>query len=149
MWRVSFMIEHEFCMAADISKILAMGELSSWAGHRRGKQTFSFIRVLRDHVWHGELLKRAAPITISLFIKTECFTSPRSLELLLCRWARLMIGLTWNPSVNGEQIHYLGSTQWHFVFLHLRSNLQGSPTACSYAYKQPILRVIVDDDPRC
>lgn len=34
------MIEHEFCIATDISKILAKGELSSWAGHRLGKQTF-------------------------------------------------------------------------------------------------------------
>lgn len=66
VWRVSFMIEHEFCMAADISKILAMGELSSRARHRLGKQTFCFIRVLQDHVWHGELLKAW---TLSLFIK--------------------------------------------------------------------------------
>ncbi len=34
VWQASFMIEHKFCMAADILKILAMGKPSSWAGHR-------------------------------------------------------------------------------------------------------------------
>lgn len=51
------MIEYEFCMTADISKILAMVDLSSWAGHGLGAQTFCFIRVLLDHVSHSQLSK--------------------------------------------------------------------------------------------
>lgn len=96
-----------------------------------------------------QAFKKVAPIAISLFIKTECFTSLRSLELFLCRWMRLVIGLAWNPSVKGGQIHYLGLTQRHFVWLHLRANLLGSPTACSHAYKLTALRVFVDETQRC
>lgn len=146
VWRVSFMIEHEFCMAADISKILAMGDLASWAQTRRADLLF------HPSAEGPRLTRRAfksvASVAISLFIKTECFTSPRSLELLFCCWARLMIRLTWNPSVKGGQIHYLGRTQRHFVWLHLRPNLLGSPTACSHTCKQPALRVFVDESQR-
>lgn len=73
-------------------------------------------------------------------MKTECFTSPWSLELPI-RWrAPLVIRLTWNPSVKGGQIHYLGPIQRHFVWLHLRSNLPGSAPACRHA---ETLRVFV------
>ena len=95
------------------------------------------------------VFKRAAPITISLFILTVCFTSLRSLELLLCCRARRVIGFSWNPSVKGGQIHYLGTTQRHFVRLHLTANLLESPTACSHAYKWTALKVFVDQSWRC
>lgn len=90
------------------------GEPTSWAGQRRCQQTFCFIWALQEHV------KRVAPIAVSLFIKRKCFTSLWSLELSLCWWARVVIRLTWNPAINGGQIHYLRLTQRHFVWLHLR-----------------------------
>lgn len=66
------MIEYEFCMTADISKILAMVDLSSWAGHGLGARTRG-----TDLLFHSSAagpcltqpaFKRAAPKAISIFI---------------------------------------------------------------------------------
>ena len=132
VWRLSFMIEHEFCMAADISKILAMGELSSWA-----EQTPQTVPLF--HVSAAGL--RPA---ISLFIKTECFTSLWSLELLFCcSWS----GEHGIPPWKGDKFitstrhkDTLSGSTWGLIL--------GSPTAWSHACNQLALRVFVDESQR-
>lgn len=118
VWRLSFMIEHEFCMAADISKILAMGELSSWA--EQTPQTDPLFHVSAAGLrLTRRAFKRVAPTRHITFHKN------RMLHLPVISWTfilLLVIRWTWNPSVKGGQIHYLDPTQRHLVWLHLRSN---------------------------
>lgn len=105
VWRAPFMIEHEFCMAADISKILAIGGV-----HKLGwAQTFCFIWML--NVWQGELTKGGGPDRRITFHKKQNASPPGDLLNFLFRgWVRLVTRLTQKPSVKGVggQIHYLG-----------------------------------------
>lgn len=143
-WRLSFMIEHEFCMAADISKILAMGELSSWA--EQTPQTDPLFHVSAAGLrLTRRAFKRVAPTAISLFIKTECFTSLWSLELLFCcSWS----GDHGIPPWKGDK--FITSTRHKDTLSgSTRGLILGSPTAWSHACNQLALRVFVDESQRC
>lgn len=143
-WRLSFMIEHEFCMATDISKILAMGELSSWA--EQTPQTDPLFHVSAAGLrLTRRAFKRVAPTAISLFIKTECFTSLWSLELLFCcSWS----GDHGIPPWKGDK--FITSTRHKDTLSgSTRGLILGSPTAWSHACNQLALRVFVDESQRC
>lgn len=94
VWRVSFMIEHEFYMASDISKIIATGERSMSNSENRPFVSCECFRTTSDTAFRW-----AAPW------RRIAFHNNRMLHLPVISWTFIVLLSLTHDRVNADSLH--------------------------------------------